>query len=238
MLTIPRFLASLFGPPTGDDQLPSLARLFGVPPGAGGDYVYSQAELDRIVSQLMEQHQGNAPPPAAKEDIEALPKVKVTEQMVNEGIDCAVCKEDLELDEQVTTLPCHHSYHFDCVSKWLEAHDTCPICRHPITPEERRRQPPAQPTSPTTSGIPLAGLPFVGLFGPGGGRWAPMSSGPPRDANHPPNDTGTGTEQPGSTEQGGSGANNNTTGSNQAPNSGNGAAGRSTFASLFRRRGS
>ncbi|KAF8249785.1 hypothetical protein K440DRAFT_649093 [Wilcoxina mikolae CBS 423.85] len=234
------FLASLFGPPAGDDQLPpALARLFGVPPGAGGDYVYSQAELDRIVSQLMEQHQGNAPPPAAKEDIEALPKVRVTEQMVNEGIDCAVCKEDLMLDEQVTTLPCHHSYHFDCVSKWLEAHDTCPICRHPITPEERRRQPPAQPASPTTSsGIPLAGLPFVGLFGPGGSRWAPMSSGPPRDANQPPNDTGTGTEQPGSTEQGGSGANNNTTGSNQAPNSGSGAAGRSTFASLFRRRGS
>lgn len=71
----------------------------------------------------MEQHQGNAPPPAAKEDIEGLPKIKVTQAMVNDGIDCAVCKEDLVLDEQVTTLPCKHSYHFECVSKWLEAHD-------------------------------------------------------------------------------------------------------------------
>ena len=42
-----------------------LAQLFGTPPGARGDYVFSNAELDRIVSELMEQHQGNAPPPAA-----------------------------------------------------------------------------------------------------------------------------------------------------------------------------
>lgn len=132
VLTTSRFLASLFGPPAGDDQFhPALARILGMPHGAGGDYVYSQAELDRIVSQLMEQHQGNAPPPAAKEDIEALPKVKVTEQMVNEGIDCAVCKEDLELGEQVTTLPCHHSYHFDCVSKWLESHDVSTLSDGP-----------------------------------------------------------------------------------------------------------
>jgi hypothetical protein len=100
------FLASLFGP-VGDASVspvmsPVIARLLGIPPGAGGDYVYSQAELDRIISQLMDQHQGNAPPPAAKEDIDSLPKIKVTETMVNDGVDCAVCKEDLVLDEQTS----------------------------------------------------------------------------------------------------------------------------------------
>ena len=98
------FLGSLFAHHTGDDSFPNLSRLFGVPTGVGGDYVYSQVELDRIITQLMEQHQGNAPPPAAKEDIEALPKVWVTEQMVSDGTDCAVCKEDLQLGEQITTL--------------------------------------------------------------------------------------------------------------------------------------
>jgi hypothetical protein len=102
---------------------PIFARLFGVPPGTGGDYVYSQAELDRIISQLMEQHAGNAPPPAAKEDIDSLPRLKVTAIMVTEGVDCAVCKDDLVLDEEVAQLPCKHTYHFECVSKWLEEHD-------------------------------------------------------------------------------------------------------------------
>jgi E3 ubiquitin-protein ligase RNF115/126 len=117
------FLASLFGP--SEPGAAFVARLFGSASGDGGDYVYSQAELDRIISQLMEQHQGNAPPPASKEDIEALPKVKVTEQMVKDDMDCVVCKEDLVVDEIATPLPCKHTYHFECISKWLEAHDVC-----------------------------------------------------------------------------------------------------------------
>lgn len=111
-------------------------------PGAGGDYVYSQVELDRVISGLMEQHQGNAPPPAPREVIESLPKIKVDQAMVADGADCAVCKEDLILEEEVANLPCKHKYHFECVKKWLEAHDTCPICRHPVTPEHQRPQPP------------------------------------------------------------------------------------------------
>jgi len=126
-LRLHSFLNSLFGPVDGDGMSP-LARFFNNGPGAGGDYVYSQSELDRIISQLMEQHQGNAPPPAQKEDIARLPRIKVTQAMVDDAVDCAVCKEDLLLDEEVTVLPCKHSYHFDCVSKWLEEHDVSPCC--------------------------------------------------------------------------------------------------------------
>ncbi|KAA8895374.1 hypothetical protein FN846DRAFT_341734 [Sphaerosporella brunnea] len=209
---ITSFLASLFGAPGTDD--PAFARLFGVPPGAGGDYVYSQAELDRIISQLMEQHSGNAPPPAAQEDIDALPRVMVTEAMVYDGVDCAVCKDDLVLNEQVAQLPCKHTYHFECVSRWLEAHDTCPICRHPITPEGRRRERrscsypitpegqrrerrssssasgPGQPAlsfSTTFSGTP--GFPFLGLFGGPTRPPQPTSSNLPttnQDSNQQP----------------------------------------------------
>jgi hypothetical protein len=119
------------------------ARIFGG--GAGGDYVYSQAELDRIVSQLMEQHQGNAPPPAAEEDIKALPRIKVTEAMVLEGLDCTVCKEDLVLDEELVQLPCKHNYHFACVAEWLKAHDVCFPCL------EDRKEADNQPDMPYLS---------------------------------------------------------------------------------------
>lgn len=117
-----RFLASFFGPGAPDTGS-MLARVLGMPSGAGSDYVYSQADLDRVISQLMEQHQGNAPPPAAKDTIESLPRIKVTQQMVDDGQDCAVCKEELVVAEEVTKLPCNHIYHFECVSRWLEAHD-------------------------------------------------------------------------------------------------------------------
>ncbi|CUS09096.1 unnamed protein product [Tuber aestivum] len=134
------------GPALGPGPGGLLARLMGMPPGTEGDFVYTQAQLDRVLSQLMEQHQGNAPPPASREAIESLPKVKVTRQMVIDGDDCAICKEELVMDEEVSQLPCKHCYHFQCVSRWLEEHDTCPICRHPITPGDPR-QPPQPPNA-------------------------------------------------------------------------------------------
>lgn len=71
----------------------------------------------------MEQHQGNAPPPAPRSVIDKIPRVKVTEEQAKEGVDCAVCKDDLNIEEEVAQLPCKHIYHFECVSKWLEAHN-------------------------------------------------------------------------------------------------------------------
>ncbi|KAL7269866.1 hypothetical protein RUND412_007450 [Rhizina undulata] len=117
-----------------------LGRMMGMSGGPGGDYVYSETELARVISQLMEQNQGNAPPPAQRETIDSLPKIKVTEAMARDGGECAVCKEELLIEEEVAQLPCNHVYHFECVSKWLEVHDTCPICRKPCTPDEQGRQ--------------------------------------------------------------------------------------------------
>ncbi|TGZ78538.1 hypothetical protein EX30DRAFT_359766 [Ascodesmis nigricans] len=140
VIDLPTFLLSLFPnvAPGGAEAgaPPQLGPAFFsqfFPRGPTGDYVYSQRELDEIITRLMEQHQGNAPPPAPKEAIDKLPRVKVTEAQAVEGIDCAVCKDELNVGEEVCQLPCKHVYHFDCVKTWLEAHNTCPICRSPIT---------------------------------------------------------------------------------------------------------
>lgn len=111
--------------PTGG--LSPLFRAFGIPHGPTGDYAWSQADMDRILSQLMEQHQGNAPPPASEDVIRNLPKQRVTQEEVDEGNECVVCQDEFKFDEEVVKLPCKHVYHEECVRKWLELHDVSRI---------------------------------------------------------------------------------------------------------------
>ena len=99
------------GSPMNDHANGFIQHMLGINPGAvrgPGDYVYSEGQLNRIIADLMEQAPGNAPPPAPREVMDALPKVKVGQSRVNEGEDCAVCKEELVVDEEVTQLPCKH----------------------------------------------------------------------------------------------------------------------------------
>lgn len=47
---------------------------------------------------------------------------------------CAVCLEDLGLEQQVMNLSCSHKYHSACLLPWLAAHPHCPYCRTPVQP--------------------------------------------------------------------------------------------------------
>ncbi|GAB4845516.1 hypothetical protein Ancab_038921 [Ancistrocladus abbreviatus] len=45
---------------------------------------------------------------------------------------CAICLEKLtakEEEAEVLRLPCSHVFHGGCILKWLERHDSCPLCR-------------------------------------------------------------------------------------------------------------
>ena len=45
---------------------------------------------------------------------------------------CSVCLAEFEDGEAVRTLPCFHSYHAECIDRWLGTHRTCPICKFEI----------------------------------------------------------------------------------------------------------
>jgi E3 ubiquitin-protein ligase RNF115/126 len=51
-----------------------------------GDYAWGSGGLDAIISQLLNQLDGSGAPPAARETIEQLPKVKVTKEQVSGGV--------------------------------------------------------------------------------------------------------------------------------------------------------
>ncbi|GLJ09585.1 hypothetical protein SUGI_0112380 [Cryptomeria japonica] len=53
-----------------------------------------------------------------------------SENYSERGFECAVCLCEFEEREKGRTLPaCKHSFHVDCIDKWLNSHSTCPICR-------------------------------------------------------------------------------------------------------------
>ena len=105
--------------------------------GTHGDAVFSDEALDRIITQMMEQTNGNsAPGPATAAAIAALPKRPADKSMMGqEGkAECSVCMDTVEIGDEVTVLPCRHWFHGECVGAWLKEHDTCPHCRQGIMP--------------------------------------------------------------------------------------------------------
>ncbi|TKA77815.1 hypothetical protein B0A55_04591 [Friedmanniomyces simplex] len=126
-------------------------------PGMGngqfGDAVFSQEALDRVMTQLMEQHQaGNAPGPASDAAIKSLPtrQIEITDLGETGKAECTICMDEVDVGSTVTVLPCSHWFHADCIKAWLSEHDTCPHCRQGIMPKEesnpdRPRQPSQAP---------------------------------------------------------------------------------------------
>lgn len=60
------------------------------------------------------------------EEIDALPKVRFD---LAEESDCAICLEAFSRGDLLTTLPCSHFFHVDCLAKWLRRSAQCPLCR-------------------------------------------------------------------------------------------------------------
>lgn len=60
-----------------------------------------------------------------------------------QDISCPICLESV--DSNSTTLSCSHTFHDECISKWLSQHHTCPICRTSVGQEEPIVQEPVPP---------------------------------------------------------------------------------------------
>ncbi len=50
---------------------------------------------------------------------------------------CTICLEPLSEDEATYALNCNHTYHRDCITRWLHQHPTCPLCREPVDADHR-----------------------------------------------------------------------------------------------------
>lgn len=59
------------------------------------------------------------PPPAAKDVVESLPSVRITQEAVDAHEDCAICKDEYTVDEEALKLSCEHRFHPTCIKEWL-----------------------------------------------------------------------------------------------------------------------
>ncbi|CAI9117418.1 OLC1v1018810C1 [Oldenlandia corymbosa var. corymbosa] len=69
--------------------------------------------------------------------------------------ECSVCLSSFEIGEQARKLPnCGHTFHVECIDKWLTSHSTCPICRTEAEPRLDLSAVQPEPREGVTIGVP------------------------------------------------------------------------------------
>ncbi|KAL5698002.1 RING-type E3 ubiquitin transferase [Ranunculus cassubicifolius] len=85
---------------------------------------------------------GNVVTGFPKETISSHLKTKVyhsttTKDTNNETETCTVCQVEFKDAEKVGSLDCGHEYHVDCIKRWLQVKNVCPICKVPAINVEK-----------------------------------------------------------------------------------------------------
>ncbi|GAX17291.1 hypothetical protein FisN_10Lh150 [Fistulifera solaris] len=74
---------------------------------------------------------------ASPEEIRRLPSRTLTptddilKSMDHHQSRCAICLENYQIGELIRTVPCLHSFHSNCIDRWLADRALCPICKQP-----------------------------------------------------------------------------------------------------------
>ncbi|KAL0299487.1 UNVERIFIED_CONTAM: E3 ubiquitin ligase BIG BROTHER-related [Sesamum radiatum] len=53
----------------------------------------------------------------------------------NQKEECVICCAEFKNKVEITTLPCAHHYHSDCITHWLQLKKHCPICQKEVKDE-------------------------------------------------------------------------------------------------------
>ncbi|KAK6251806.1 hypothetical protein QUC31_013526 [Theobroma cacao] len=49
--------------------------------------------------------------------------------------DCVICLEEFKVGSVALQMPCSHTFHGDCIEKWLKQSHYCPVCRFEMPTE-------------------------------------------------------------------------------------------------------
>ena len=72
---------------------------------------------------------------------------------------CTICLEEvIESDDNKKVLHCNHTFHANCINRWLRTRSQCPVCRRRVQSRPRGR-PSQPPPRVTRRSIPRTNLP-------------------------------------------------------------------------------
>ena len=71
----------------------------------------------------------------SSEDILNYLPITILGKRINNNIEykCIICYDDFNEGDKITTLPCVHVFHIECIQTWILQHKYCPICKFNIT---------------------------------------------------------------------------------------------------------
>ncbi|KAI3983771.1 hypothetical protein MKX01_001175 [Papaver californicum] len=49
--------------------------------------------------------------------------------VLQDGEDCSICLQGLNVGDEAVILKCSHTFHEKCMSQWLTRKPNCPLCR-------------------------------------------------------------------------------------------------------------
>ena len=77
----------------------------------------------------LEEEVGNVNKGLSKDKIKKIPIKPFHKALFDDNLDCIICMEKFEENEQVKQLLCGHIFHGECIDKWLEKEKKCPFCK-------------------------------------------------------------------------------------------------------------
>lgn len=74
--------------------------------GNPGDYAWGHDGLDSVITLLLNQMETTGPPPMSAQKIQDIPKCEIQPEEIEKKLQCSVCLEDFQLNEQCRKLAC------------------------------------------------------------------------------------------------------------------------------------
>lgn len=89
-----------------------------------------EEEMTFVQDYYVEEEGGFGGVPASKSFIKGLGRSPYGRGLGVREEECVICLEDFDSRAEVSTTPCSHSFHSQCITQWLEKSHLCPICRY------------------------------------------------------------------------------------------------------------
>lgn len=96
--------------------------------------IRSDEDISLINNNILRAHEAREN--EEEEDIiNLLPVTEIKDNEHKPKGDCTICLAEFSVKEKVTSLPCLHIFHNQCIKEWLKEHNVCPVCKLALNSE-------------------------------------------------------------------------------------------------------